>query len=339
MTSRATPGTRRGRSVPSLPAACSTAGRWTVQWTWDSLAPADDCWGGAVDAERRCRFRALIASRQLPGMPPGWVVPSHLRSPIAIELFERCLALIDARDLHRESCLRVSCQHAGRCWAVEEGCPTSPVLPRLPWIGPDYLPGGVVIVGMNAPTHAGLFDETFVTEAAFRELEAGRQRFFGSRARGPSWFHYRAAVAAGLLIDWAAGRVPTVREPVTAVEAVMASARIQAVQCAPANGPRRTPTSAMLKHCPTHLAWPTLEILAPRRVALFGTATRRAFEKSHQVEWIVSEPLLRRGTTLLGKQLVDVFSLRHPSSGFGMQSILALQFELSDSAQGPVQST
>lgn len=261
-------------------------------------------------------------------MPPTWAAPRDLISRSSRDLLKQCQSVLAGCGLSENESLLRSCQHVDRCWKTGVVRPADAVHARLPWIGPTYRRGGAVVIGMNAQTHAGLLDEFYVVDATRRQLAMGRQRFFGQAQRSPSSFHYRAAVIAGLLLDVARGQSPKLRCPEDAVEPLLATARVQAVQCAPAGSTRRTPKAAMLRRCPSLIAWPVVEVLAPCYVALLGTEVSAAFARYFDVHWTDSAALLRRGTATIAGQTAAVFTLRHPSDGYGMQSIRALQRHL-----------
>jgi hypothetical protein len=266
-------------------------------------------------------------------MPDGWQPEPWMQSAASKRLLDASRAALAQAGFAGDECLTAICASAAECWGGHLHRPRDEVLPRLPWIGPEYRVDGVVVVGMNAQSHAGLMDEAYVVAETCRQLSAGRQRFFGVSDARPSWFHYRAAAVAGLLIDARAGRALTIRRPAASVAALLGSARVQAVQCSPAASSRRTPSASMLRLCPPRAAWPVLEVLRPAHIAVLGTEARSAFERRYAVTWTVNEPLLRVGLTMIAGNQAQVFGLRHPSSGFGMRSIRRLA-ELLDDDRG-----
>jgi hypothetical protein len=263
------------------------------------------------------------ASRALAPMPMSWTVPSDLRSPCVDRAMTACAEQLRAAGLLDGSPLDVSCPLARECWTGATPA-KSAQHPRLPWVGPGYPSTGVVVVGLNAHTHAGLLDESYCVARAREQLALGRERFFGADGQSHSWFHYRAAAAAGLLISVADGTSPVIPPPGAAAGALLRSARIQLVQCSPDNGGRRSPTRAMTRRCPSAVAWPTLEILRPRLVALLGTEARSSFEAQFGVELRQVDPLVHVGDVQIANRVVPVAALRHPSSGFGKRSLEAL---------------
>lgn len=161
------------------------------------------------------------ATWDLTSMPDRYEPPARLVSPRSLRLLSDCRRVLDERGVDPTLSLSHTCTSASVCWA---GTPRSDSRPRLPWIGPLYDRGGAAVVGMNAPTSAGLFDETHVVEQSERPLALGVQRFFGENpVGGPSWFHYRAAVTAGLLLDLVEGRTPLIRAPQQSFSALVKS--------------------------------------------------------------------------------------------------------------------
>jgi hypothetical protein len=250
-----------------------------------------------------------------------------MRSAASDALLERCAQVLEHQGLAPAKALQSACADASACW---HRCSTgSPVLPRLPWVGAHYDTSRAAVVGLNAQTHSGLWDEAYCVMRADQQLRLGRQRFFGADGRTTSWFHYRSAVIASLLTDLVAGRDPVVRPPAASADAMQRTARIQAVQCVPGDDARRTPTRALVRASPDRLLWPRLECLAPRVIAVLGTEPRLALERRFDTRLEVTSALLRTGTVRLATGPALVVALRHPSSGRGMQSIYALRSAIS----------
>jgi hypothetical protein len=105
----------------------------------------------------------------------------------------------------------------------------------------------------------------------------------------------------------------------------MATARVQAVQCATEDNARRTPTPAMLRRCPDLILQPVVECLAPTVIAVLGHAARQAIERQFPVRLTSLGPVLAAGHLEASGRQVLLVALRHPSSGFGMRSIEALE--------------
>lgn len=268
-----------------------------------------------------------IESRELTEPVGTWVPPAAVRSTASDELLERCAHVLEREGLLGPEALQSCCPSAAACW---QGRPTDrPVLARLPWVGPRYEDTRVVVVGLNAQTHGGLWDEAHCVIRAGQQLRLGRQRFFGADGRTTSWFHYRSAVVAALLTDLVAARDPVVPSPAASTEALQCTARIQAVQCVPGTNARRTPTRTMLRSCPDRVLWPMIDCLGPRVIAVLGTEPRQALERHFGTRLEPLSGLLHTGEISLATGTARVVALRHPSSGYGMQSIYALQAAIS----------
>lgn len=263
-------------------------------------------------------------SRVLAPMPSRWTVPSSLRSDQADGVIALCAEPLRAAGLLGVSELHTTCASAAQCWAATPA-PKSAQLPRLPWVGPEYPSTRVVVVGLNAHSHAGLLDEFYCVAQGREQLALGRERFFGANGQAYSWFHYRAAAAAALLTAIVDGVTPEVPAPRRAAEALMRTALLQLVQCAPDDGGRRAPTPAMIARCPALIAWPTVEQLRPKLLAVLGTDARLSLESHYAANLEQVHALVYAGTVSIAGNDVFVVALRHPSSGFGGQSLKALR--------------
>lgn len=257
-------------------------------------------------------------------MPKTWCPRPESNSPESIELLEACAEVLDSRGLLYASSLQAACLNAEACWSGV-AVPCEPLSPRLPWVGANYSDSRVLVIAMNPQSHRGLWDEAFCVEQALAQLALGRQRFFGVKGESTSWFHYRAAVIASLLVADRLGDELSIPDPQSAGEALRRSARIQSVQCSPAGNNRRSPSREMLRRCPDFVLWPMVERLAPSTIAVLGTDARNSLERRHEVVLDRVDPLVRVGLVEReGGESVRVVALRHPSSGHGMQSITAL---------------
>lgn len=67
----------------------------------------------------------------------------------------------------------------------------------------------------------------------------------------------------------------------------------------------------------------------PARIAVLGSEPRQALEGQFGTRLEVLNGLLRIGEVSLAAGPAPVVALRHPSSGYGMQSIYALQGAMS----------
>jgi hypothetical protein len=203
------------------------------------------------------------------------------------------------------------CPCAAECW---NGCvPPSSMSARLPWIGPEYPNGRVVAVGINSRDNGIYSDEIEGTVKIIDCLRAGRRQY------GPgSNFHYRVAASVHAVLNGPRddGRMPA---PADSAEALLASARLQAVQCAPERAnPRRTPTDEMVANCPPFLLAGQLGILRPRTVLMFGSAAHRLLESLDLQELVwrerwVDTRCFSRCSALVGNQSMVFLALDHPA--------------------------
>ena len=261
-------------------------------------------------------------------MPADWVLDPGLTSTESLEQLSKCRELLEARGLLATTDLRVECSNAADCWRGAE-VPCESTAPRLPWVGADYHRTGVLVVAMNAHTHQGLLDESYCVEQSLAQLALGRQRFFGAGGESNSWFHYRAAAIAALFVADALATEPKVPRPEDSGAALLRSARIQAVQCSPSGDKRRAPTRIMMSKCPDHVLWPMVEALKPRTLVVLGRSVRVEVERRFDFKMKELSPLVFAGRIEIGNRPTRVVALRHPSSGFGMQSVGAAQALLS----------
>jgi hypothetical protein len=194
---------------------------------------------------------------------------------------EHQLALLASiRALHRANGLldpwgspRDQCLSGGECW--RECSPASHEhqggVP-LPYVGPDYTPGGVAVVGINLNDASDPLIEFDVTEQALA-------RFRGDRAATPgaqSKFSRYSARSAHALITAQAGRaVADTQDGPTLVDAVRATARFQLVKCSPLGG-RSKPTTAMESRCPDLYVQHELDLLKPGFLLAFGRSVHSA---------------------------------------------------------------
>lgn len=230
-----------------------------------------------------------------------------------VALIRRCVAFIDRR-IPEDPPLWEACRHAESCWRAERGQRPRPMSARMPYVGPDYPKHRIAVVAINSRDsgHAGA--EVRATAQAIASLRVGRREY----GHG-SFFHYRVACAVhaalGSLNDEPVDQEPA---PRVAAESLLASARLQAVQCSPGSTSRRTPTQAMVRNCPEFLLRGQLEILAPRVLLLVGGAAHRAIESpplavDWEITWQASGRSFSRGKTLLAGREMTVLAFRHPS--------------------------
>ena len=170
------------------------------------------------------------------------------------------------------------CPHCEACWSgcedrVSRGAnvhnlPGQDGAIFFPWLGLNYRPGGVCVVGWNLNNRGDdwfpLTEEHVIARASRSELEKGRRKVWGSL------FAYRSVSAAACAHDSLHGVEPIVNRRAADVAGyVDAIARAQAVKCAPL-GARSNPSPAMNDNCPPTFLRAELQILKPRVLVVFG---------------------------------------------------------------------
>ena len=167
------------------------------------------------------------------------------------------------------------CVNRDPCWesapdARREGADGDGSL-CLPWIGPGYQPGGVAIVGVNP--NISYEEQTDLTSEYWISYDQHVRYLAAGYSRTPSRFAYGAYRSAAALLDAAAGRPITDRDPDQLPDSVLQTARLQAVKCVPKRR-NSNPTDGMWERCPPMLLASELDILRPGRILVTGAAPR-----------------------------------------------------------------
>jgi hypothetical protein len=211
------------------------------------------------------------------------------------------------------------CPNAGECWKrawqhrPRSGVDVGGI--SLPWVGPDYRRGGVVVVAINLRDASGLLVEYAITCATAGDSQITRLAS-GHRTAHHSRLAYGTARSAAAVLDSVTAReVSDSERPHELVEALTRTARLQAVKCSPADDARSTPTPAMRRHCPPLLLARELELLSPGCVLTFGDLPWRAIRNVpgyEETDWAdhVSIGVLRGA-----EREATVYSLAHPATG------------------------
>ncbi len=221
------------------------------------------------------------------------------------------------------------CPHGSQCWRRPQK-PPPPHRFRVPFVGPRYQSRRILLVGMNSRDD-GMHLEEFKTMAGVLvSLRDGRTTW------GKSAFHYRAAILVSLLSAAQDGQSSELRPaPEDLIESLLASARVQAVQCAP--GPleaRRGPKPPMWSNCPPLVVSEQIRALNPRVIVLLGTQTLRAIQRFSGLEhewstrWRDGGNCFARGTIQAGNDHADLFATYHPSAAGWTRSLNALRDSL-----------
>ena len=168
------------------------------------------------------------------------------------------------------------CPHAAACWraawdARPAGGPEDGGI-SLPWIGPEYRPGGVVVLGINFNDANGLTRAYEIAPEDADEMAAGRRRVnYGIHEYRGSDFPYRSTRSAALLVDFLAGIPVTDREdPEAVARYVYQILRLQAIKCSPRSDDASKPTNEMWANCPPLLLEDELRIAEPGAIVGFG---------------------------------------------------------------------
>jgi hypothetical protein len=220
------------------------------------------------------------------------------------------------------------CPNADECWAGAKRAACREPRSRaggeddengaicLPWVGPKYEVGGVVVVGINPNVSPDDYTD-LLTEHGISWDYVSQFRL-ARRARGGSRFGFGAMRSAAALLDVLDGQRPRDRQnPIELVPAVLRTARLQAVKCVPVQ-PRSRPYAAMWKHCPPFVLGDELDVLRPGTLLGLGDKTHGAitqvgdFEKfSGRVKNVTSGLLRRPGWDAPAL----VYMLPHPQDG------------------------
>ncbi len=214
------------------------------------------------------------------------------------------------------------CPLADECWMGKEAVRPPEADGRsgltLPWVGPTYETGGVVVVAINLRDSGGRLMEYSITcrsggdGSVLNVFDGGGRRALGSRLA------YGATRSAASVADWLAGRDVEDREDSRLLASVLESTvRLQAVKCSPDDGDRSTPTPAMKTNCPRLLLEDELEVLRPAAIVTVGGAAWQAVTELTGYEdtgW--TDPLSWGRLDSRGRGY-DVFSLDHPAQGDG----------------------
>ena len=217
------------------------------------------------------------------------------------------------------------CRHKQACWSAakadarrrprqrdreddENGC-----VP-LPWVGPHYARGGVLVLGIN-PNIAGRDYTDLLIEHSNTWNQYIESFRHGKRAVGRSRFGFAAMRSAAALVDTLHGRPPRLREPKELVETLLCTARLQAVKCMP-RVPNSKPYREMWEHCPSLLLGEELNVLRPGILLALGDDPRSAVERLSGFEPLRARALGSPVGRMRGRGWVaDVYTLPHPRAG------------------------
>lgn len=214
------------------------------------------------------------------------------------------------------------CPHGPECWSSAKkpgrGSAVNDGRITLPWIGPRYERGGVVVVAINLHNAAGLLTEYAIAcssagtpehPSQIGSFEAGRKQAHKSP------FAYGSVRTAAMLLDVLDGVPVTDRvSPLELIAPINRIARLQAVKCAPDDGGRGTPTSAMKRNCPPLLLHDELSILQPRMILTIGKPAEEAIRRLPEHRITSDRRAITRATVPLGADPCAIYSIAHPVS-------------------------
>src|SRR3954451_18861396 len=139
------------------------------------------CWGRTRRALGH--HRGVDREQLLAAFKRDQVEPASLSRPFRWELALGFCELYETEGLIRDGCappLWKCCPHVEDCWrAAWDALPMASAEDgaiSLPWIGPEYRPGGVVIVGINFNDANGLTRAFEIAPQDRAELADGRRR-------------------------------------------------------------------------------------------------------------------------------------------------------------------
>jgi Uracil DNA glycosylase superfamily len=199
---------------------------------------------------------------------------------------------------------------AGEPWGFVRDRPGSVI---WPWIGEQYEPGGVALLGLNYRN--GDTEATVALEylAASNDAEQLQQGHYKSKFR--SDFPYRSmATAAAVLASLDYVRPTEQPAPSTLATTMERIARLQLVKCTPVDTvvDRGAPSEAMCERCPPRFLMRELDVLRPGALVAFGGPAFRALNHRADVTWR-QHAYFCRGALQVNGASTALFWLPHPS--------------------------
>lgn len=213
--------------------------------------------------------------------------------------------------------LHLSCPRCGVCWkgdtALTSANPEDQRVP-VPWVGPKYRKGGVLLVGINLHDYGGLASNWWFCSAYARDQRDGK------RGGGNHTFAYGAALYANAILACLDGHPLTTTElpePEALAYIWDRCALTEAIKCAPAT-PRSEPLDPMFQECPDLLLLEEFALLEPRVVVLLGRSrlrdtVRPLLRERSKLAWGGSPGCLEWDGFDINGLPAALFSLNHPS--------------------------
>ncbi len=259
------------------------------------------------------------------------VDPEDYPRGVALRLLTRIGTLYERLGLMSESKpepLWRCCPHGAECWAgatkPRRGSKVNDGRITLPWIGPAYEQGGVVVIAINLHNASGLLTEYSIvcSSAGTEDHPSQIGSFEASRKQAHrSPFAYRSVRTAAMLLDDLDGLAIRDRsEPSELIAPINRIARLQAVKCAPVGGRRGSPTSTMRQNCPPLLLRAELAILQPSVILTVGGPAEHAIKQLPGYTSVRTQGATKRATSPVEGETCTIFSVAHPVSPAAWQA-------------------
>jgi hypothetical protein len=179
----------------------------------------------------------------------------------------------------------------------------------FPWIGRNYEPGGVVVLGINLRDASGLYVEYEIAARQLEVLAAGGYKVHNS------WWAYRSARSAAAALRSLAGADEfDIENPSELAPVLDATARLQAVKCSSRDGARSARTAEMNANCPPRYLARALAVLRPAVLVSFGLETWYAIERIGQVDESIGGEHFSRSTVCVEGIEFEMVWLHHPAA-------------------------
>lgn len=212
------------------------------------------------------------------------------------------------------------CPNAAGCWAGALDARPS-ATPEdgnisLPWVGPRYRAGGVLILGMNFNDASGLAAGFQLADGDLKALSEGDRRVsYGIEGYRGTMFPYRSTRSASLVMSHLRGEHPVDRDaPEEVAEALNDVVRLQTIKCSPRNDERSKPTDPMWFNCPPFLLGAEFDIAQPGAVVAFGYDVHWAVRQLNGYKLREEREHLSIGEVPVQGDPIPVYMLNHPSA-------------------------
>lgn len=238
-----------------------------------------------------------------------------------------------------------ACPAASACW---EGIDRPPAVASkhdarsengcifLPWVGPNYARGGICVVGTNIRRH----DERPQWEYALEHRialdpksgQVPRLRR-GNDPHGSRWARSTMRDVVAVQRSMRGESELNHQDNLELADAMLSSARIQAVKCSPLGG-RGTPTLTMSRQCPSRYLGREIEVIRPSILLVYGVVARWGIARLGKITLEKSERRFRRGKVQFSAFTCEAFFLFHPAHGGWSRAHEALKESLKQRPAG-----